>query len=164
MAAKANSNHALSVPADAHPKLRRLLDYWSAAHPAGGGLPGRQHIEPADIPDLLPWLWMLDVERDPLRFKYRLLGTEQVMAMGFNPVGRYLDEVHPRFATHQHYRDYVVCVEEGVPAYRRGAPEYHLQKDYVGLERLLLPLARDGRRVDMLLCITLYGPGAVEAG
>src|SRR5262249_24729486 len=130
MAAKANSTFPTPVPADAQPKLRRLLDYWAAAHPPGGGLPGRQHIEPADIPDLLPWLWILAVEREPLRFKYRLLGTEQVTAMGINPVGRYLDEVHPQFATHHHYRDYVACVEEGVPAYRRGAPEYHLQKDY----------------------------------
>src|SRR5277367_4446374 len=68
---------ATSLPADADPRLRRLHDYWRSAHPTGGGLPGRQHLDPCDIAPLLRWIWMMDVHRDPLRFRYRLLGTEQ---------------------------------------------------------------------------------------
>lgn len=35
-----------------YPQLQRLLDYWKAKGPAGA-LPGRQHIDPLDLPDLL---------------------------------------------------------------------------------------------------------------
>jgi PAS domain len=147
------------LPGNCHPKLRRLLEYWQSIRPAPDHFPGRQHFEPAAVPDLLPWIWLLDVEREPLRFKYRLLGTEQVLAMGSNPIGRWLDEVHPEFVTHEHYDDYVRLAVSGTPSFRSGLPAFHTDKRFVSLQRLLLPLARDGHAVDLLLGITVYlGP------
>ncbi len=156
------SNTAL--PDDCDRRIRRLYDHWRAVHPASGGLPGRQHVDPAAIPELLPWLWMLDVERDPLRFRYRLVGTEQVSAMGADMTGRYLDEAHPRFLTSLTYPDYVAAAERAEIRYHRGPPTFHINKDYVLIERLLLPLAGDGSEIDKLLAITVYhrrpdGPG-----
>src|SRR5258707_1296396 len=58
-----------------HPLVCRLYEYWRAAAPPGR-LPGRQHIAPEDIVPLLSRLWMLDVFREPLRFRYRLVGTD----------------------------------------------------------------------------------------
>jgi hypothetical protein len=151
------------LPADSDPRIQRLYAYWLRVHPRSGGLPGRQHIDPVELRDLLPWLWMVDVERGPLRFRYRLLGTEQVRAMERDLTGRFLDEAHPSFVGSASYPQYVAAAERGQPGYRRGAPSFHLNKDYVALERLLLPLGRDGRNVDMLLAITVYfSPG--EAG
>ena len=45
-----------------HPLVRRLYDYWVSVAPPGG-LPGRQHIAPEEIPALWSRLWMLDVYR-----------------------------------------------------------------------------------------------------
>jgi hypothetical protein len=42
-------------------------------------------------------LFLLDVNRDPRRFEYRLVGTEFSRLIGRNLTGRYLDEVHPGF-------------------------------------------------------------------
>lgn len=144
------------LPDDCDWRVRRLDEYWRGAHPPGGGLPGRQHIDPTAIPELLPWLWMLDVERDPLRFRYRLVGTEQVSAMAADLTGRYLDEAHPRFLTLLTYPDYVAAAERSEVRYYRGPPVFHINKDYVLIERLLLPLATDGSEVDKLLAITVY--------
>jgi hypothetical protein len=160
--AETTSSSSDLLPANCHPKLRRLLNYWESIRPAPGQLPGRQHFDPIDVPDLLPWIWLLDVERDPLRFKYRLLGNEQVLAIGSNPIGQWLDEVHPEFVTHPYYRDYVRLAVEGEASFRRGPPAFHTDKRFVSLQRLLLPLARDGRIVDMLLAVTVY-MGAEEA-
>lgn len=99
---------------------------------------------------------MLDVEREPLRFRYRLVGTEQVAAMGADLTGRYLDEAHPRFVTSLTYPDYVAAAERGEVRLHRGPPTFHINKDYVSIERLLLPLAADGSKVDKLLAITVY--------
>src|SRR3546814_18827524 len=67
---------AIILPEDAAPKIKALLAYWQSIHPAGGGLPGRRHLDPVDIPELLPNIWMIDVKRGPLRFRFRLVGTE----------------------------------------------------------------------------------------
>lgn len=34
----------------------------------------------------------------------------------------------------------------------------HLPKEFLSMERLLLPLAQDGATVDMILAITIYHP------
>ncbi len=144
------------LPEDCDPRLRRLCEYWLSLRPAADGLPGRQHIDPAAIRDLLPWIWMVDVERNPLRFRYRLLGTEQVHAMERDLTGHLLDDAHPRFVTSVSYPQYVAAAERAEIGYRRGPPVFHLNKDYVAIERLLLPLAKDGAAVDVLLAITVY--------
>lgn len=144
------------LPADCDPRVRRLYDYWRRIHPPLGGLPGRQHVDPTEISDLLPWLWMVDVVRTPLRFRYRLVGTEQVAAMEHDFTGQFLDEAHPRFLGSASYPQYVAAAERAEIGYLRGKPVFHLNKDYIAIERLLLPLARDGKSVDMLLAITVY--------
>src|SRR5260370_4780571 len=57
-----------------HPRIKRLYEYCKAIHPPLG-LPGRQEFDPSAVPDLLPSLWMLDVQRQPFRLRYLLLGT-----------------------------------------------------------------------------------------
>jgi hypothetical protein len=147
---------ATSLPANADPRLRRLYDYWRSAHPRSGGLPGRQHLDPCDLAPLLRWIWMMDVHRDPLRFRYRLLGTEQVNAMGRDFTGRWLDEAHDQFLSSVSHAQYLESVERGEIGYLKGSPPYHVTKDFMQVERLLVPLARNGRDVDILLAITIY--------
>lgn len=81
-----------------HKRTRDLFCYWTSVHPAKG-LPGRQHIDPLDIPDLLPGLWLLDVQHDPFRLRYRLVGTAIVQAYGRETTGQWLDESHPQLTS-----------------------------------------------------------------
>ena len=139
-----------------HSKVRRLRDYWQSIHPPGGGLPGRQHLDPLDIADLLPLVWMVDVQPEPLRFRYRLLGTLHVAAMGRDYTGRWLDEAHENFLTHAAYPHYVSVVRDKVPSYRKGKPGFHVDPELYEMERVLLPMARNGADVDLILAITVY--------
>src|SRR3546814_6108920 len=70
------------LPEDAAPKIKALYDYWQSIRPNDLALPGRRHFDPLDIPELLPNIQMLDVKRDPLRFRFRLIGTEIVRFTG----------------------------------------------------------------------------------
>ena len=64
----------ITVPPDgAHPKIAMLHRYWRDVAPPGM-LPGRQHIDPVDIPKLLANIWLLDVVGEPVRFRFRLIG------------------------------------------------------------------------------------------
>jgi hypothetical protein len=145
-----------------HTTVKALYDYWISIHPAAG-LPGRQHVDPTAIPRLLAHVFMVDVSRDPLRFKYRLMGTEYTMLIGRDLTGRYLDEVHPGF----HgliLRQYTEAAELGRPAFRKGPIMYarsdkqYPDKQYLGMERLIVPLARNGVDVEMILGVVVYTP------
>lgn len=140
-----------------HPKLQEFYGYWRRLHPAGGGLPGRQHFDPLDIAPLMPWVWMVDIVRGAAepRFRYRLLGTRQVTAMNADHTGRFMDEVHPSFLRGPVYGDYL-DVARGETSWRRGAPAFHLDPELYRLERLMLPLARNGRDPDIILALTVY--------
>ena len=152
----ASDEYAAAVPPTGHPKVRALYDYWRAIRPPEGNLPGRQHFDPADIPFLPPLVWLVDVHRSPLRFKHRLVGSEQVRVMERDVTGMWLDEAHPLFLGSRGYPQFVAVAERGEIGYRRGKPLFHLRKEYLSMERLLLPLAHDGKLVDMLLAITVY--------
>ena len=72
--------------------IRDMLRNWLAIHP-GTSLPGRQHFDPLNIPRLLKNVILTDVERDPYRFKVRVLGTIIADAFGKDFTGQYMDEV-----------------------------------------------------------------------
>ena len=74
--------------------VRTVHDWWTAARPAGG-LPNRRDFDPAAVKALLPHLIIVDVEPDPFRIRYRLVGTRVVDFTGFEFTGRYLDEFIP---------------------------------------------------------------------
>jgi hypothetical protein len=154
---EALSNRPLPT-ADA--RVRQLYEHWLGLRPGPGILPGRQHFDPVVLPvSVLPFLWLADIERTPLRFRYRLLGTEQVRVFGRDYTGHWIDEAHPDFVGSAAYDQFVAAAERGEVGYRCGNPLIIPPKDYRSMERLILPLARDGRAVDMLLAISVYHRG-----
>lgn len=144
-----------------HPKIRRFFDYWQAKHPPrastdSGGLPGRQNIDPLEIPDLLPNIWLLDVQHEPFRLRYRLVGTGIVEARGRDQTGQWLDEAHPELASDPVYLErYRSVVASGNPSWRRGPPRFWFHADFGLIENLILPLAADGTHIDMLMILTI---------
>jgi hypothetical protein len=69
------------------PKLRRIADYFAAAKDAPA-------VNPRMIdPDLLPHIFILDIERtSAVRLRVRLAGTRLDAALGRKLEGRYLEE------------------------------------------------------------------------
>jgi hypothetical protein len=138
-----------------NPKVTRLYDYWRKIHPRTG-LPGRQHFEPLDLPDLLPSLWLLDVQHEPFRLKFRLIGTRIVERLGREVTGQWLDEAHPHLANDQNYFErYHRVVIQKEPSWRKGPPLFKQDPTVAYLENLILPLAADGGTVNTLLNITI---------
>src|SRR5688572_8303860 len=74
-------------------KMVRALHAWWLAHRGAGGIPDRADLDPAALKSLLPNLFIADVEPEPFRIRYRLVGTKAVQVIGFNITGRYLDEM-----------------------------------------------------------------------
>lgn len=150
------TGHRIPDDRDAwHPLVRRFFDYWRSIAPPGA-LPGRQHVVPEMMAPWLSRLWLLDVHRDPLRFRCRLVGSDMVRTLGREVTGKWLDEVHPASAADPSSRDRFRFVAElGRPTWRRGAPRWTRELDCRLVESLMAPLAADGRTVDKIIAVSI---------
>jgi len=138
-----------------HPLVHRFYDYWRSVAPPGC-LPGRQHIAPEEIPALWSRLWMLDVYRDPLRYRYRLCGTEMVRSLGHEVTGHWLDEAHPQLVANAQSRNrFRFIVEQAQATWRRGPPLWNRDPEHRTIETCIAPLAANGHVVDKILGISV---------
>jgi hypothetical protein len=145
-----------AIPADYDPRFQRLADYLAAKAPPGK-LPGRQHIDPTEIPDLLSYVTLIEVVKqadgDP-RYRVRLAGTQVVELLGVDGTGKFVDEILTTpdgAAIIRTYKDMLLSKE---PQPLHGALRGH-GRDHVPFQRVAFPLARDGVNVDMLLFLIL---------
>ena len=76
------------------PELVAMLALWRDRC-RDGRLPARADFEPRDFAGHLGWIVLADVEQQPLRFRYRLIGTQVTAMAGRDMSGRYLDEIYP---------------------------------------------------------------------
>lgn len=128
--------------------LRNLVAHWDRMR-GDRRMPARADFDPLDVRYALGYISLIDVHRDPLRFYFRLDGTKQVDLFGIDCTRRYLDEAMPADHAAMAAASYREVVESG-------APRYHLRKirfhgRLIDYEVVILPLARDGQRVDMLM-------------
>lgn len=137
-----------------HGEQRDLYAYWSAKAPPDG-LPARRHIDPLDIPALLPRIALIDVLREPagMFFRYRLAGTEIVERAGRDPTGRRFEELYEGDYLQQALDTYRQIVEAGVPHLSERTFPFIRGREFMRYDRLILPLADDGRTVDMLILL-----------
>lgn len=142
-------------PATAKPEIVALYDYWRSKAPAEGILPGRRHIDPLDIPKLLPHIWLVDVVDEPRRFRVRLLGTALVETGTPLRVGDFIiDRLLPEQRAAS-LAELESVVQSREPLWYRGPLKLRHVTYVHEVERIFLPLAADGRHVDMLLCLSL---------
>jgi hypothetical protein len=134
-------------------RLRRLYYYWLAKTGARR-FPSRGDIDPLDFAYVLGHVTLLDVVLDPLRFRFRVHGTEMVRRAGYDLTGKFLDDLPIT-----DYRRYVRercegLVHDGEPLLVR----YNRTLDGRArqYESLWLPLSDDGQNVTMLLCAVIY--------
>ena len=138
-----------------HPLVSDFYDYWLRIAPPGR-LPGRRHIVAEDIARLWSRVWMLDVFRAPLRYRYRLCGTEMVRSLGREVTGRWLDEVHPQLVANPESRErFRFMAETARPTWRRCPPLWTRDPDHRTIETCIVPLAEDGSAVDKMLAVSV---------
>lgn len=132
--------------------LQRLYDYWNDKR-AGRAYPGREQIDPLELRFMLGSIILIDIEPEPLRFRYRLFGSEIVRRQGFDMTGKYLDQ-HPWSELAAMAKTaYQQVLETGEPTkIRRNGL---IGDQYVRHESLILPLGHE--RVEMLLIGIVFG-------
>jgi len=137
---------ASAAAARAH---EEMYSYWAGLR-RGARLPARADIEPAALKRLLPTISLIDVRREPLTFRVRLAGTGLYGVYGREITGRGLADVYSSGAEAYWREELTAVVEERRPGVGvhslawRGA-------GHLSILWLRLPLASNGRDVDMIL-------------
>ncbi|MBS4045539.1 MAG: PAS domain-containing protein [Alphaproteobacteria bacterium] len=152
---------ALPAGTEVDPAFARLHAYWLGKC-KNGLLPARTDIDPLEIPrDLLPGIALLEVERQAdgtQRYRIRLFGSALAAMTGADETGRYYDEaVSPAgYAVLRPLLDRTVS--EAQPMFL-AAPSAAPGRGFLHFGRFGLPLAADGRTVDMILALVRPLPG-----
>ena len=134
------------------PRLAELYGLWLALPRAGKRLPPRAAFDPFEVPKMLGSMWMLDIEREPRRFRYRLFGTHIASAVGEDLTGRHLDQVPMAEAQRADlFRRIEVSATDGLATRARTSPIIRHAEKWSEVESLVLPFAADGETPDILL-------------
>jgi hypothetical protein len=145
---------AYTTETDLRSDMIRTLHRWWLERCAGD-IPDRADFEPSDLKPLLPNLFMVDVEHEPFRIRYRLVGTRATEVTGFDITGHYLDELLPSDGGEPwlaHYRHAYTTrrpVFGAVDATTRGGGVFVYEFG-------LFPLRKGGRAVDQFVSIEDY--------
>jgi len=138
-----------------HPLVRRFYEYYRSITPPDR-LPGRQHLVPEQMVPMLSRIWMLDVHREPLRFRYRLYGTTLANSLKRDVTGRWMDEAAPEIIGHREVRDRLhFMIETGRPTWRRGPTKRGRDPLHRIIENCVAPLAADGETVDIIIGVAV---------
>jgi hypothetical protein len=136
-------------------RVGALHRYWQSKT-REGLLPLRAAIDPTEIPRLLPFLVIAEIEASPMRVRYRLVGTQVVEDHGSDFTNRYLEDCN--FAVEHLLQEcYRRLVETRAPVfayYEWHKEEWQGAKGAIGAnETGFFPLSSDGTKVDLAICL-----------
>lgn len=146
-----------------HPEHRTLLDYWQRAR-AGAEVPLRSSFDPADVPQLLPRVALIEAaERDGgLAFRYRLAGTEISARAGRDPTGKWFEDLYEGNYLERANQTYLGLIESRTPHFSQRVYPISEGCGSLRYDRLILPYSSDGSAVDrfVLLIVVVEQDGA----
>jgi hypothetical protein len=141
-----------------HPTLVAIYRYWDGKR-HGRALPARAEIDPTEITAVLPHLFMVDVERAPLRFRFRLIGTNIVQSVGRDFTGRTVSaENYSKGVLAEVLQIFTAVVETRRPVGWKGHIFYAAGREWLPTEEILLPLGKDESCIDIILGGFVAGP------
>lgn len=139
------------------PNLRRLYELWRARR-GERQFPARADFCPHDFAFALGDLSLIDVVRDPLRFRVRLQGSHSSGRLGWDITGRFFDDIPDPEYRALTIAAYQRIVDERRP--RREVREAVLDNRSHRYEIIWLPLAADGTTIDMIMACVAFFDGA----
>jgi hypothetical protein len=137
--------------------IRLVNEYWTRLR-GSRRFPAKREIDPADIKHVLPYIMISEIHRDPLRVRYRLVGTEVAHYVGEDFTGKWLHETN-----WGDYRDsvgekYLRMFETRGPVFGIDYFVQRTDRQRKPYEWAIFPLAEDGETVDYCLLVEDYRP------
>ena len=132
--------------------IRAFYRYWDSKR-KGRVMPSRADLDPIEMKAFLSSIILVDVKRQPLDFIYRLVGTKEVEARGFDPTGQSVAKGSFGATIEEVLTNYRIVSEKKCPVYDREGVPSDIPNLWQG-DALLLPLSDDGETVNMVVAYT----------
>ena len=142
-----------AIEADA---LQQVLAYWREMR-MGAEMPLMKNLDPVKMGRWLSHITIIEVQRDPLAFVYRLTGEKLETAHGAGIKGtdvRAVNDAAPGMGDTLHLM-YKKMLEYRKPAALRGDLVME-NPGLKGIELLILPVSLEGENVDRLMSVAYY--------
>jgi len=134
------------------PELNLVFEYWNSCR-RDGLLPRRKDIDVLQLKPVLGHTHLLDVSaQDPADYRYRLYGSKVRFDRFRNLTNTRVGDVPSPLYKKTLIEDYSSVTWSGTPLYHHMV--VRVQSIRYSYSRLLLPLAEDGRKVNMLIVCT----------
>ena len=130
------------------------LDYWDSKRGARR-MPARRDIEPTEILDLLPYVVLIDVEREPLDFRYRLVGTAVAARFGHDRTGERFSALPQQSEGSEIWKTAVRILEEKRPIVSH-IPYVGFQRWVQNYRDISMPLSENNDVVNMIFGVLQF--------
>ncbi len=134
-------------------RFRALKHYWDSKR-GDRAMPSRADLDPVEIPELLPYVLLVDTAETLEDFRYRLVGTEVCTGFERDPTGARFADLARTEGFDEVYGGYWRTFRERRPQHFHGPLDS--ADGPIQFSRLTLPLSRDGDHVDMILGGIVY--------
>mgnify|MGYP000953464382 FL=1 len=136
------------------PSLKAVAAHWQAAR-SGSEMPSWQRLRPSQIAQYLSIVWAYRFDRINRQFIGRLAGDRISECFGKNFRGARLQDIHPPHGFEiSHAAMSKVALTPAI--YLNRGPLFEYMGRVVSGERIMLPLASDGRSCDGVLGASHY--------
>lgn len=133
-----------------------ILTYWLDACPSDDGLfPSRQQMKVTDLRSRMAHVAVMDVEQDPLDFRYRLIGTKLREFLYADYTGQSFRELKGKEPGSEIWTIVEQVYRDQTPLYCE-VPYVGPKADYKQASSLYLPLASDNRTIDKIMLVSNF--------
>ena len=149
------------LPGYADDRMSSLLEYWRSMRD-GDALPPRGRMDPMDMRDKLANVFILDVDGD--KYRFRLVGEALNERYDGRLKGKTINEVLRGEVLDETLEEHGICARDRAPVFTRNTEQTRsVLEDFQVYQRLLLPLADDGRAVDAIFGCMLFMPTEIPS-
>ena len=136
------------------PRMADLLAYWNGKR-GSRRMPSRADIDPLELKPHLGNLCLIDVEPEPLRLRYRLVGSHITQKMGRDATGRWYDELYSGELLRDILASFHWIIEHRAPL-RTYGQAFYPDRQFYRYEIINLPLSDDDDKINMVLGTLLF--------
>jgi hypothetical protein len=140
-------------PDSCNVRVVSIYDYWDSRR-GERSMPRRADIDPIDLPGHLPGLLLIDVEGEDARgrgiFRYRVVGTREVLNRQFDPTGRLVEDGYFAKSKDDAIRSYDSVCHHRAAIFEKIS--FHSTEGIpIKEDSVMLPLSDNGSEVSQIL-------------
>lgn len=133
-----------------------VLRYWLKMCPSNGGVyPSRQDLRVSDLRGRMAHIAILDIETDPVDFRYRLIGTRLCEFLFRDYTGEKLSDLDGKGPDSEIWGIFDRVRRSGDPLYCE-IPYVGPKSDFKQASGLYLPLASDHKNIDKIMQVSHF--------